>query len=160
MRRLLAFLLLVFVAVPAIAADPTQAFLVRAAAVNKFQIASSQHALRKTQSAVVHGFAHQMVLDYSVAGMQLRQAAADVKLPLHDALDESHKALLDALTHTAPGKTLSKAYLDAEEKVLHDDLAVFEAYAQSGDNERLKIFAQEMVPVMKGQLEQLGKLRR
>ena len=29
----------------------------------------------------------------------------------------------------------------------------------SGDNERLKFFAQEMVPLLRGHLEQLGKLR-
>ena len=159
--------LFVLLALPSLglAANPgdavsTTAFLAQAVAVNKFQIAASQLALRKTQSAVVHGFAHQMVLDYSVAGMKLRQAAADAKLPLRDALDEAHKALLDALTRTPPGKTLSKAYLETEEKTLAADMAVFEAYAQGGDHERLKIFAQEMVPVMKGQLEQLGKLRK
>jgi putative membrane protein len=138
----------------------TSAFLSHAAAVNKFQLAASQLALRKTQAEIVHGFAHQIILDYSVAGMSLRTAAADAKLPLREALDEPHKALLDALTRTPPGKTLSKAYFETEEKTLRADLAVFEAYAQSGDNERLQIFAQEMVPVMKSQLEQLAKLRK
>jgi putative membrane protein len=160
MRRLLAFLILAFAAVPAAAADSTQAFLAQAVAINKFQLAAGQLALRKTQSNVVREFAHQMTLDYSVAAMKLRQAAADAKLPLRDGLDESHKALLDALTHTKPGKTLSKAYFEAEEKTLSDDIAVFEAYAGQGDNERLKVFAQEMVPVLRGQIEQLGKLRK
>ena len=160
MRRLIALLLLAFVSVPVSAADSTQAFLAQAASVNKFQLAASQHALRKTQSNVVHEFAHQLVLDYSVAGMKLRQVVADTKLPLHDVLDPTHKSLLDALTKTAPGKTLTKAYLDMEEKVLRDDAALFQAYAANGDNERLKIYAQEMVPVLKGQLDQLGKLKR
>src|SRR5206468_12335346 len=110
MRWLLASFLIAFVTVPVAAADSTQSFLAQAASVNKFQLTASQLALRKTQSTVVHDFAHQMVLDYSVAGMKLRQAAADAKLPLHDALDATHKALLEALTKTAPGKTLTKAY--------------------------------------------------
>jgi putative membrane protein len=160
MRWLLASFLIAFVTVPVAAADSTQAFLAQAASVNKFQLAASQLALRKTQSNVVHDFAHQLVLDYSVAGMQLRQATADAKLPLHDALDPTHKSLLDTLTKTAPGKTLSKAYLDTEEKVLRDDTAFFQAYAQTGDNERLKLYAQEMVPVLQSQLDQLGKLKR
>lgn len=160
MLSLLAVLLLAFASVPAVAADPTQAFLAQAVAVNKFQLAASQLALRKTQSTVVHNFAHQMVLDYSVAVMKLRQTAADAKLPLHDALDPPHKALLDTLTHTPPGKTLSKAYFEAEEKTLRDDTAIFQAYAANGDNERIKLYAQEMVPVMQGELEQLGKLRK
>ncbi len=157
MRGLLASLLLALVVLPAAAADSTQAFLARAVAINKFQLAASQLALRKSQSNVVHDFAHQLVLDYSVAVMKLRQTAADAKLPLHDALDAPHKALLDTLTHTKPGKTLSRAYFDAEEQTLRDDMAVFKAYAANGDNERLKLYAQEMVPILQGQLEQLGK---
>ena len=153
-------LMLALLALPAAAADMTQAFLAQAASVNTFQLAASQLALRKTQSNVVHDFAYQMVLDYSVAGMQLRQASADAKLPLRDGLDPRHKALLDTLTHTKPGKTLSKAYFDAEEQTLRDDTAVFQAYAKSGDNERIKIYAQEMLPVMKGELDQLGKLKK
>ncbi len=160
MRSLLAVLLLVFASVPAAAADATQGFLAQAVAVNKFQLAAGQLALRKTQSNIVHDFAHQMVLDYSVATMKLRETTADAKLPLHDALDPPHKALLDTLTHTAPGRTLSKAYFETEEKVLRDDSAIFESYAKAGDNERLKLYAQEMVPVLQGQLEQLGKLRK
>jgi putative membrane protein len=159
MRGLLAALLLVVLVAQAAAADSTQAFLEQAVSVNKFQLAASQLALRKTQSNVVHDFAHQMVLDYSVAAMKLRQTAGDAKLPLRDALDPTHKALLDTLTHTAPGKTLSKAYFEVEEKTLRDDTAVFQAYAATGDNERLKIYAQEMVPVMQGELDQLGKLQ-
>jgi putative membrane protein len=159
MRGLLAAFLLALVALPVAAADPTQSFLAQAVAINKFQLAASQLALRKTQSNVVHDFAHQLVLDYSVAAMKLRQTAADAKLPLHDALDAPHKALLDTLTHTKPGKTLSKAYFDAEEQTLRDDMAIFKAYAANGDNERLKLYAQEMAPVLQSQLEQLGKLQ-
>lgn len=159
MRGLLAAFLLALVVLPAAAADSTQAFLAQAVAINKFQLAASQLALRKTQSTIVHDFAHQQVLDYSVAVMKLRQMAADAKLPLHDALDARHKALLDTLTHTKPGKTLSKAYFEAEEQTLRDDSAVFKAYATNGDNERLKLYAQDMVPVLQSQLEQLGKLQ-
>jgi putative membrane protein len=160
MRSLLAVLLLVFASVPAAAADTTTAFLAQAASVNKFQLAASQLALRKTQSNIVHDFAHQMVLDYSVAAMKLRATVSDAKLTLHDALEPAHKALLDTLTHTPPGRTLSKAYFEAEEKTLRDDTAIFQAYARSGDNERIKIYAQEMVPVMQGELAQLGKLKK
>ena len=159
MRGLLASLLLALVVLPAAAADSTQSFLAQAVAINKFQLAASQLALRKTQSNIVHDFAHQLVLDYSVAVMKLRQTASDAKLPLHDALDAPHKALLDTLTHTKPGKTLSKAYFDAEEQTLRDDAAIFKAYAANGDNERMKLYAQEMVPVLQSQLEQLGKLQ-
>jgi putative membrane protein len=162
MRGQLAWLVTILCLVTSVAAaaDGTQAFLSQAAALNRFQLNSGNLALRKTQSKIVHGFAQQMIFEYSVAAGKLRQAAADVKLPVRDALDERHKALLDQLTHTPPGKTLSKAYFETEEKVLRDDLALFQGYADSGDNERLKVYAQEMAPVLRGHLEQLGKLRK
>ena len=175
MWRPLSWLLAAFLSMPAAHAatppDPaarapqtivtTEAFLRQAVAMLKFETASSQLALRKTKSAAVQSFARQLSLDYSVAGMKFRQAAADAKLKLpRDALDASHKALSDELAHTPPGKAFAKAYVEVQIKGLRDDVEFFQAYAQSGDNERMKFFAQEMVPVLRDHLEQAEKLRR
>ena len=43
---------------------------------------------------------------------------------------------------------------------LRADLEHFLAYARDGDDERMKFFAQEMVPLLRGHLEQAEKLRR
>jgi putative membrane protein len=127
----------------------------------KFESASSQLALRKTRAEVVQSFARQLILDYSAAGMKFRQAVADAKLKLpRDALDTGHKALSDELAHTPPGKAFAKAFVEVQIKGLRDDLEFFQAYSESGDNERMKFFAQEMVPVLRGHLEQAEKLRR
>jgi putative membrane protein len=138
-----------------------EAFLRHSAAVFKFQLASSQLALRKTKSDAVQSFARQMILEYSAAGMKFRQAVAEAKLVApREALDEAHKALSDQLSHTLPGKPFAKAYVGVQARTLHDDLAFFQAYAESGDNERLKFFAQEMVPLLRAHLEQVAKLQR
>ena len=143
------------------AAVTTEAFLRQAAAMLKFEVASSQLALRKTRSDTVQSFARQLNLDYSAAGMKFRQAVADTKLKLpRDVLDAAHKALSDELAHTPPGKPFAKAFIEVQIKGLRDDLELFQAYAQSGDDERMKFFAQEMVPVLRGHLEQAEKLRR
>jgi putative membrane protein len=139
----------------------TDAFLRQAAGLLRFQAASGQLALRKTRADAVQAFAHELNLDYSVAGMKFRQALADEKLkPSRDGLDTGHKALSDELTHTPPGKAFTKAFVEVQARALREDLEVFEAYAQSGDNERMKFFAQEMVPVLRGHLEQAERLRR
>ena len=139
----------------------TEAFLRRATAMLKFEVASSQLALRKTKSGEVQRFAHQLILDYSAAGMKFRQAVAETKLKLpRDTLDAGHKALSDELAHTPPGKPFAKAFVEVQIKGLRDDLELFQAYAQKGDDERMKFFAQEMVPVLRGHLEQAEKLRR
>ena len=168
MGRPLSWLLTLLMVMPAAAlmpaaraADLSPGFVVQATAVARFEIASSQLALRKTRNDAVQGFASQMVLDYTVAQMKLRQAIAEAKLPApRDALDATHKALFDQLSHTPPGKPFAKAYLEIQDKALRGDLALFEAYEKSGDNERLKFFAGEMVPVLRGHLEQLAKLHK
>lgn len=139
----------------------TDAFLRQTIGMLKFEVASSQLALRKTRADTVQSFARQLILDYSAAGMKFRQAVADTKLKLpRDALDAGHKALSDELAHTPPGKAFAKAYVEVQVKSLRDDLELFKAYAQDGDDERMKFFAQEMVPVLRGHLEQAEKLRR
>jgi putative membrane protein len=86
---------------------------------------------------------------------------AEAKLPMpRDALDTSRKTLFDELSHTPPGKPFAKAYVATTATALRDDLALFEAYAKGGDNERLKVFAEEMVPLVRGQIEQLEKLKK
>jgi predicted outer membrane protein len=175
MWRPLAWLLAAFLVMPvaSLAAEPpdptsqtakalaTEPFMRHAAAAIKFQSASSQLALRKTKADTVQAFAHQMALDSSVAGMKFRQLLADAKLPVpRDPLTGGHKVLFDELTHSPPGKPFAKAYVEAQSTALKEDLEVFEAYARSGDDVRLKHFAEEMVPLLRGQIDQLGKLRR
>ncbi|CAN5485475.1 hypothetical protein BH10PSE6_BH10PSE6_14810 [soil metagenome] len=175
MWRALAWLLAALLVVPVTvrAAEPpsqaaqaqkalaTEPFMRHAAAAIKFQAASSQLALRKTKADTVQSFAHQMVLDSSVAGMKFRQLLADAKLPVpRDALTGGHKALFDELSRSPPGKPFAKAYVDAQSTALKEDLEVFQAYARTGDDVRLKHFAEEMVPLLRGQIDQVGKLRR
>jgi putative membrane protein len=139
----------------------TEVFLRQAAGMLKFEVASSQLALRKTRADTVQSFARQLSLDHSAAGLKFRQAVAETKLkPPRDALDAGHKALSDELAHTPPGKAFAKAFVEVQYRSLRDDLELFEAYARSGDDERMKFFAQEMVPVLRDHLEQAEKLRR
>jgi len=139
----------------------TDVFVRQVTGMLKFELASSHLALKKTRSDAVLGFARQIILDYSAAGMKFRQALSEAKLPVpRDAYDAAHKALFDELSKTAPGKAFAKAYIDAQTRALYDDLDLFKAYADSGDNERLKFFAQEMVPVVRDHREQVEKVEK
>lgn len=174
MSRSLLWLLAVVALLPtAVAADPaglaarvpqpitTTDFLARAAGAAKFGIDSGQLALRKTKNGAVQAFAHQMIVDHSAAAMKFRQALAEAKLPGPRAgFDPAHKALWEELSHTLPGKPFAKAYVNVQTRSLRDDLAFFQAYAHDGDDERMKHFAQELVPVLRDHLEQASKLPR
>lgn len=139
----------------------TESFLRQAASVLKFEVASSQLALRKTKSEPVQNFARQLGLDYAAAGMKFRQIVNDAKFKVpREALDARHKSLSDELAHTPPGKSFTKAYPEVQLRALRDDLDAFQAYAKDGDDDRLKYFAQEMVTLLRSHLEQAEKLRR
>jgi len=160
---LLAFLLLLPIAEAASPppSDSTHVFLRQAVAVVKFGAASSQLALKKTRNDSVLGYAQQLVSDYIVAGMKLRQAVADAKFAApRDVYDDAHKVLFEQLSHTPPGKPFAKAYIEMQAKVLPGDLELFKLYAEKGDDERLKLFAQEMVPVMRGHLVLLDTVKK
>jgi len=138
----------------------TDDFLGHVAGMLKFEVASSQLALRKTRADAVQSFARQLIIDYSAARMKFRQLLADAKLkPPREALDAGHKALSQELAHTPPGKPFAKVYIEVQIRAFRDDLELFQTYAQSGDDERMKYFAQEMVTLLRGHLEQAEKLR-
>src|SRR5262249_6548674 len=138
----------------------TQDFLRQAVGALKYGSHASQLALKKTRNDSVLGYAHQLSSDYTVAGMKFRQAVAEARVPVRDVFDDAHKTVFDQLSHTPPGKPFVKAYLEAQAKLLPGDIEAFAAYAEKGDDERLKLFAQEMVPMLRGHLEQLDKVRR
>ena len=87
--------------------------------------------------------------------MKFRQAVADTKLKLpRDVLDAAHKALSDELAHTPPGKAFAKAFVEIQIRGASRGPRAFPGARQRGHDERMKFFAQEMVPVLRGHLEQ------
>lgn len=133
-------------------------FLVRVTAENRFAIDSGELALKKSQSPAVLAFAKMMVADHTDAAAKLQQILGEAMLSSGpDALDARHRVVLDDLA-TRNGADFDKAYLDAETKAHKRAVALFESYADGGDNAPLKQFAQELLPVLKKHLEQIAQI--
>lgn len=131
----------------------TADFLAKVMAGNRFEIESSRLALKKSRSVEVQNFARTMVSDQDAAAATFGQALDEARLsPGPDALDARHRVILDDLA-TKDGPDFDRAYLDAEAKAHRHAVALFQAYADRGDNARLKQFAQELLPVLKRHLE-------
>ena len=94
--------------------------------------------------------------------MKFRQAVAEHELKLpRDVLDAAHKALSDELGSYAAGQGVRGGLCrDTNQGASRGPRAFPGVSRRRGDDERMKFFAQEMVPVLRGHLEQAEKLRR
>jgi len=137
----------------------TADFLGKAAAGNTFEIDSSKLALDKSKSEPVRAFANMMIRDHGEAAAKMKQAVADAKLPAPaDTLDAKHQALLGDLARKE-GAPFDRAYLDAQLKGHEETVALFKAYADGGDNARIKQFAKELLPTLQKHLAHVRKLK-
>ena len=144
---------------PATAAPSTDVFLTKTAGGNLFEIESSKLALTKTKTAPVRTFANEMVRDHIEAGAKFKQAVADAKLtPPSEALDAQHQTAINDLKGK-DGSAFDKAYIDDQYRAHVQTVDMFQAYADGGDNARIKQFAQQMLPTLKTHLGHVTKLR-
>lgn len=134
-------------------------FLSKLAVGNKFEIDSSKLAISKTHSEQIKAFATRMVTDHGQAAATMKQAVIDAKAKApSDALDANHQAILDELKKKT-ATAFDKAYVDAQLQGHIDTVALVDAYAQTGDNPRLKEFASDLLPTRRGHLDHVKKLK-
>jgi Predicted outer membrane protein len=137
----------------------TADFLIKAAAGNKFEIDSSKLAMTKSKSEPVQAFAKMMIADHGDAAIKIKQAVTEAKLSAPpDALDAVHQAVLDDLAKK-DGLAFDRAYIEAQLKAHQETVALFQAYADGGDNARIKQFAKDLLPALRKHLEHVQKLK-
>lgn len=137
----------------------TATFLEKVAAGNTFEIDSSRLATSKSANDTVKAFAQQMVSDHTEAGSKFKAAVSEsgLKAPA-DKLDAKHAAIVEKLKGLQ-GAEFDRAYLAAQREAHVETIALFEAYAARGDNDRMKKFATDMLPVLRSHLDRLKAIK-
>jgi putative membrane protein len=173
LRPVTVLLIALAAAAPAFAADPPSTaavpsampsmsadeFLAKAAVGNKFEIDSSKLALTRSKSENVKTFANKMITDHGQATLKMKQAVTDAKVKApSDALDARHQAVLDDLKKK-DGAAFDQAYAEAQLKGHEETVAMFETYSKGGDNLRIKQFASDLLPTLRGHLDHVKKLQ-
>jgi putative membrane protein len=144
---------------PAVAMPTTKEFLSKTAVGNLFEIESSKLALSRAKTKQVRTFADEMVRDHTEAGMKFKQAVSDGKLTMPPVkLDSQHQAALNELK-SKDRASFDKAYVDEQYKAHVETVDMFQAYADGGDDARMKLFAEQMLPILKTHLDHAIKLR-
>jgi predicted outer membrane protein len=132
-------------------------FVNQAANSDLFEIQSSQLAQSKTQDSRVREFAQHMVQDHTQASEKLKAAAQSMTVPT--SLDQEHAKMLQQLQE-ASGTEFTRNYVQMQFMGHQKAVALFDSYAQSGDNPQLKQFAEQTVPTLRTHLQQITRIRQ
>ena len=140
---------------------PTTADFVKEVAISDmFEIDSSKLAQDKG-NAPEKTFASQMVTDHTKTSTELKTlvSSGKVKADLPTALDSSHQSKLEKLKGES-GKDFSSDYDSMQVSAHKDAVSLFERYAKSGDNPKLKDWAGKTLPVLQHHLEMAENLKK
>lgn len=128
------------------------AFVAAASSGDMYEINSSQLAQERASNEDVLAFAQRMIEDHTRTSEQLTSLAAEANLTLPMALGPIHQFMLAHLTGLE-GDAFERAYI--EQQVLAHQTAVnlFQAEAEAGQNEALRTFASENLPILQDHLQ-------
>jgi putative membrane protein len=141
-------------------APSAQDFVNKVAISDIFEIQSSQLALSKQADKDTKPFAQRMVTDHQKTSKELKSLVdgGKVKATLPSALDAEHQKMLDDLK-AKNGKDFDQSYDQIQVKAHQDAVALFNAYAKSGDDPELKKWAAKTLPNLERHLTMAQKLK-
>lgn len=144
---------------PAAPAAETENFVRTAADANTFEIQSSQIALQKATNEQVKDFAHLMIKDHTRIGDEFESIAQKQNLQLPKGLDSKSQSSLKRL-QSESGTRFSRTYARMMLKGHQQAANLFESYAQNGDDQQLKEWAQRTLPTLQEHLRRAEAMER
>jgi len=144
---------------PAGLSDKTVAVLRTATSANLFEMESSRLALTRSQSKAIKEFADRIVAEHTRAANRARQVLNEIGASAPPALLEpGHQQQLDALKAVANAE-FDRAFVEVQYTAHVEAIGLMRDYARSGDNERLKALAGEMLALLQSHLDHVTRLR-
>lgn len=121
---------------------------------NKFEIYTSELALKFAKSEEVRSFAKQMIDDHKRTGEEFKAALreADFEPPI-DALDIAYTAKFMQLRAFSAENGFDSSYVSQQLEAHEDAVSTFSDYVASGDMPALKAFATKTLPTLEHHLE-------
>src|SRR5687767_2960993 len=130
---------------PSTAAD--KLFVVMAAIDNEFEIQAGQKAQQKSQNDQVKQVAQKMVDDHTKAKQQLQQVAQQLQVQLPEQLPRMKQATLQVM-NALPADQFDKHYMAHLQAQHARDVTKFNSTSQLAQNDQVKQFAQQQLPVL------------
>ena len=162
MKKFLIAAGLIALAMPAAEARtmrPAQ-FVATAAISDMFEIQSSQAALQKSTRDEVKQFAQHMIDDHTRVGEQMKSLlqSAGINAQIPTDLDKRRAQQVQRMQGLS-GAKFDAAYVAAQVKGHQEAVRLYQAYAQSGDNQQLREFARWTLPNLQQHLKQAQSLK-
>jgi putative membrane protein len=129
-------------------------FLKQAAMGGKYEVDSSQLALRKTNDAHVHAVAQHLIEDHTKANADVTALASKKGLTLDGKLSPEQEQMMSRL-NSASDADFSREYLSQQEKAHRDTIAQFETAASSATDPEVKTLATKMLPTLRTHLQMI-----
>jgi predicted outer membrane protein len=134
-------------------------FVNRAAVSSQFEVQSSELAQQKTQNDRIRQFAQRMVRDHKGVGDRLEATAQGIQgVTVPSDLDQRHQQMLQTLQR-ASGAGFDRNYAQLQVSAHRDAVNLFDQYAQNGDNQQLKQFAQQTLPALREHLQAIQQIQ-
>jgi putative membrane protein len=134
------------------------AFIKKAASRGMTEVELGKIAEQKGQKEEVKDFGKMMIKDHGIANDDLKDVASKMKVSVPDKVDAKHQAKIDKLSKMS-GAGFDTAYVKEMVAAHEKDIAAFEKARGEVNNEDLKKFIDQTVPVMKGHLEMVKKMQ-
>ncbi len=161
MRAFIA-LIVMGLALPALAADipsQTKDFISAVAVGNKFEVDTSQLALKYAKSPDVKNFAKEMITDHTKAGEEFKATLAQAKIEPPAENDVIHTAKYAKLRLFTTKDGFDAAYVDEQLKAHQETVAKFQDYAANGPTPEVKDFASKLLPTLQHHLSMAKDLQ-
>lgn len=139
------------------AARSTEEFVDDASAKGLAEIEAAKMALKKSTSQDVKKFAQMMIDDHTEANRKLKQIAQQKGLKVADEADLMNKAKAMML-RWREGDSFDEAYANNQVVAHEQTIELFRAYAQDGQDQEVKAFAQETLKKLEMHLREAKAL--
>lgn len=140
----------------AVGGGSTSAFVKNAALSDIYEIKAAEVALQRSRSDKIRQIAEEMRDDHIASSRNLRVALQGRRLENIETppteLDDRRRGLVDNLKK-APEDEFDKRYLDQQAAAHDEALTLFRNYRDNGDDQQLKSFAVNTLPVLERHYE-------
>lgn len=133
-------------------------FVERASELGYAEIETAKIALKNSTSSDIRQFAQLMIDDHTAANQQLRTIAADSGLDMPNDADLMDKAK-SMMLKVREGDSFDRAYINNQIKAHEKTIHVFQSAAAYVDNQTLREFAAQTVPILNSHLDQARQLQ-
>lgn len=140
------------------AMTPVQ-FADKVATSDRFEIETSQMALKKTKDEKLRDYANMMIEDHGKSTKQLTQIAGAKKIKPTPKLDAEQQKMMTELKGAAAVAAFEQAYLKGQVAGHERTLATLQAYSDRGTDAKMKGFAKQMIPIVQRHLEEARTLQ-